>query len=126
MEWIDRFNEAIDYVERHLTDEIDYVRLGETACCSSYHFQRMFTYLAGQPMSEYIRKRKMSLAAVDLQGGAMKVVDVAAKYGYDSPTAFNRAFQSVLWPVTLRTFFRQSRPSGEKLPWTGRWNVLRA
>ena len=95
MEWIDRFNEAIDYVERHLTDEIDYVRLGEIACCSSYHFQRMFTYLAGQPMSEYIRKRKMSLAAVDLQGGAMKVVDVAAKYGYDSPTAFNRAFQSV-------------------------------
>ena len=95
MEWIDRFNEAIDYVERHLTDEINYVRLGEIACCSSYHFQRMFTYLAGQPMSEYIRKRKMSLAAVDLQGGAMKVVDVAAKYGYDSPTAFNRAFQSV-------------------------------
>lgn len=95
MEWIDRFNEAIDYMEQHLTDEIDYMRLGEIACCSSYHFQRMFTYLAGQPLSEYIRKRKMSLAAVDLQGGDEKVIDVAAKYGYHSPTAFNRAFQSV-------------------------------
>jgi len=95
MEWIDRFNEAISYIEAHLTDEIDYARLGEIACCSSYHFQRMFTYLAGQPLSEYIRKRRMSLAAVDLQGGTAKIVDVAAKYGYSSPTAFNRAFQSV-------------------------------
>ncbi len=95
MEWIERLNEAIAYIEEHLTEEIDYERLGKIACCSSYHFQRMFTYMAGVPLSEYIRRRKMSLAAVDLQSTGMKIIDVAGKYGYNSPTAFNRAFQSV-------------------------------
>ena len=95
MEWIERLNHAIDYIEEHLTKEIEYEQLGRIACCSAYHFQRMFTYMAGVPLSEYIRRRKMSLAAVDLQGGDAKIIDVAAKYGYSSPTAFNRAFQSV-------------------------------
>ena len=95
MEWIERLNEAITYIEEHLTEEIDYERLGKIACCSSYHFQRMFTYMAGVPLSEYIRRRRMSLAAVDLQSTGIKIIDVAGKYGYNSPTAFNRAFQSV-------------------------------
>lgn len=95
MEWIDRLNSAIEYIEDHLTDEIDYEQLGRIAFCSAYHFQRMFTYMAGVPLSEYIRRRKMSLAAVDLQGKDMKIIDVADKYGYSSPTAFNRAFQSI-------------------------------
>lgn len=95
MEWMERLNDAIRYIEDHLTDEIDYAQLGKIACCSSYHFQRMFTYMAGFPLSEYIRKRKMSLAAVDLQDRDRKIIDIAAKYGYQSPTAFNRAFQSV-------------------------------
>ncbi len=95
MEWMERLNDAIRYIEDHLTDEIDYAQLGKIACCSSYHFQRMFTYMAGFPLSEYIRKRKMSLAAVDLQDRDKKIIDIAAKYGYQSPTAFNRAFQSV-------------------------------
>ena len=95
MEWIERLNEAMGYMEEHLADEIDMEKLGKIACCSSYHFKRMFTYMAGVPLSEYIRRRKMSLAAVDLQGKDRKIIDVAAKYGYSSPTAFNRAFQSV-------------------------------
>ena len=95
MEWIERLNDAIGYIEEHLTNEIDYEQLGRIACCSSYHFQRMFSYMAGVPLSEYIRRRKMSLAAVDLQGKDMKIIDVASKYGYQSPTAFNRAFHSV-------------------------------
>ena len=95
MEWIERFNDAIAYIEKNLTDEMDYEQLGRIACCSSYHFQRMFSYMAGMPLSEYIRRRKMSLAAVDLQGGEMKISDVALKYGYSSPTAFNRAFQAI-------------------------------
>ena len=95
MEWIERLNEAIGYMEEHLLDGIDYEQLGRIACCSSYHFQRMFTYMAGVPLSEYILRIKMSLAAVDLQGKDMKIIDVAGKYGYSSPTAFNRAFQSV-------------------------------
>lgn len=95
MDWIERLNEAIHYMEENLTGEIEYDKLGQIACCSAYHFQRMFAYIAGMPLSAYIRKRKMSLAAVDLQGGNAKIIDVAAKYGYASPTAFNRAFQSV-------------------------------
>ncbi len=95
MEWIERLNDAVRYMEEHLTDEISYEQLGRIACCSSYHFQRMFAYMAGVPLSEYIRRRKMSLAAVDLKSGDAKVIDIAAKYGYRSPTAFNRAFQSV-------------------------------
>lgn len=80
MEWIERLNDAIGYIEEHLTDEIDYEQLGQIACCSSYHFQRMFTYMAGISLSEYIRRRKMSLAAVDLQGKSMKIIDVAGKF----------------------------------------------
>ena len=95
MEWIDRLNQSLQYIEEHLTDEIDYAQLGRIACCSAYHYQRMFAYMAGIPLSEYIRRRRMSLAAVELQGGGAKIIDVAAKYGYSSPTAFNRAFQAV-------------------------------
>mgnify|MGYP001025583662 CR=1 FL=1 len=95
MEWVERLNRSIAYIEEHLTSEIDHERLGQIACCSAYHYQRMFTYMAGIPLAEYIRRRKMSLAAVDLQGKDAKIVDVAEKYGYSSPTAFNRAFQSI-------------------------------
>ena len=95
MDWMKRLNEAIRYIEENLTGEIEYEKIGQIACCSAYHFQRMFAYIAGIPLSEYIRKRRMSLAAVDLQGSDAKIIDVAAKYRYTSPTAFNRAFQSV-------------------------------
>ena len=95
MEWVERLNESIDYMEEHLTDEISYEQLGQIACCSAYHYQRMFTYMAGVTLAEYIRRRKMSLAAVDLRGGEERVIDIAEKYGYSSPTAFNRAFQAV-------------------------------
>ena len=94
MEWVERLNQSMDYIEEHLADEIDYEQLGRIACCSAYHYQRMFTYMAGITLAEYIRRRKMSLAAVDLQGGDERIIDIAEKYGYRSPTAFNRAFQS--------------------------------
>lgn len=95
MEWIDRLNSAVNYMEEHLSDEIDYEQIAKIACCSAYHFQRMFSYMANVPLSEYIRRRRMTLAAVDLQDSGQKVIDVALKYGYVSPTAFNRAFQGV-------------------------------
>ena len=95
MEWIERLNEAMNEIEEHLTDTIDYDRMSRIACCSSYHFQRMFAYMAGITLSEYIRRRKMSLAAVDLQSGGEKIITVAQKYGYQSPTAFNWAFRAV-------------------------------
>lgn len=95
MEWIEKLNASIEYIESHLTEEIDVDQLARIACCSSFHYQRMFAYMAGVPLSEYIRRRRMSLAAVDLASGDQKIVDIALKYGYSSPTAFNRAFQSI-------------------------------
>lgn len=95
MEWITRLNNAIGYIEEHLCDEIDNNEVAKLTCCSTYHFQRIFAYMADVTLSEYIRRRRMSRAAMDLQSGTEKIVDIAAKYGYDSPTAFNRAFQSV-------------------------------
>jgi len=95
MDWIERLNKAIAFMEEHMTEEIDYNQVAKIACCSSYHFQRMFAYIAGVPLPEYVRRRKMSLAVVDLQSGDEKIIDVALKYGYSSPTAFNRAFQSI-------------------------------
>lgn len=95
MEWIERLNGAINYIEEHLGEDIDLNEASKIACCSTYHFQRMFAYMADIPLSEYMRRRRMSLAAVDLQSGDNKVIDVALKYGYDSPTAFNRAFKNI-------------------------------
>ncbi len=95
MEWLQRLNESLNYLEEHIADTIAYEEAARIACCSTFHYQRMFTYIAGMPLSEYVRRRRMTAAAFDLQSGGMKVIDVAMKYGYDSPTAFNRAFQSV-------------------------------
>lgn len=95
MDWMNRLNSAINYMEEHMEQEIDMEKVASIAGCSSYHFQRMFAYMANVPLSEYIRKRKMSLAAADLLQEENKVIDIALKYGYDSPTAFNRAFKSV-------------------------------
>lgn len=94
MDWIANWNRALDYLEAHLEGEIRLEELGRLAGCSGYHFQRMFSYIAGIPLGEYIRKRKMSRAAADLQRGE-RVLDTALKYGYESPTSFNRAFQAV-------------------------------
>ncbi len=95
MEWVEKLNQSMDYIEQNLTKELDYEQLGRVACCSSYHFQRMFTYMAGMTLSEYVRRRKMSLAAEDLLSGEEKIIDLALKYGYASPTAFTRAFESI-------------------------------
>lgn len=95
MEWLKNLSDAIAYIEEHLDDEISYERAAEIACCSPNYFQRMFSYVAGISLSDYIRRRRMTQAAFDLQHRNVKVIDVALKYGYTSPTAFNRAFQSV-------------------------------
>ena len=95
MDWIERLNNAMNYIEEHLCDKLELDEAARIACCSTYHFQRMFAYMAGVPLSEYVRRRRMTLAAADLQSGGAKVIDAALKYGYESPTAFNRAFKSI-------------------------------
>lgn len=95
MEWLRQLSRAINYIEENLEGEISYDEAAKLACCSTYYFQRMFSYIAGISLSEYIRRRRMSLAAFELQASNIKVMDVGMKYGYQSPTSFNRAFQSV-------------------------------
>jgi AraC family transcriptional regulator len=95
VEWLERLNCAVDYIEGHLAAEIHYAEAAKIACCSTFHFQRMFSYIAGVPLSVYIRRRRMTMAAFELQQSDVKVIDLALRFGYDSPTAFNRAFQSV-------------------------------
>lgn len=94
MSWLDRLNQAIEYIENHLQDEIDYERIADIFGYSVYHVQRVFAMVAGTPLSEYIRNRKLSKAALELQNGEEKVIDVALKYGYSSPNSFNRAFKA--------------------------------
>ncbi|SDL86390.1 AraC family transcriptional regulator [Sediminibacillus halophilus] len=99
MDSLKQMNEAIKYIEAHLADEMDYKEVAKRAFCSEYHFKRMFSFLAGVTLSEYIRRRRLTLAAFDLQEGQEKVIDLAVKYGYQSPDAFTRAFQ-ILHGVT--------------------------
>jgi AraC family transcriptional regulator len=95
MDWVARMNRAIRYIEEHLTETIDYAEAAKAACCSVCHFRRLFSFIAGVSLSEYIRRRRLTLAAFELQNGRTKVVDLALKYGYDSPEAFTRAFQQL-------------------------------
>ncbi|WP_166246229.1 AraC family transcriptional regulator [Paenibacillus turpanensis] len=96
MEWLERMNRAIDYIEANLTEEVELGEVARMACCSSYQFQRMFSFITDVTLAEYIRRRRLTLAALELQhGGAEKVVDVALKYGYESPVSFARAFNAL-------------------------------
>ncbi|MBS5932173.1 MAG: AraC family transcriptional regulator [Clostridiales bacterium] len=92
MNLIEQLNRAIGYIELNLTDAEALSSVANVTSYSSYHFQRIFNYLTDMPLSEYIRKRKMSVAVVDLQRGN-KVIDVAVKYGYNSADSFARAFE---------------------------------
>ena len=95
MDWLKRMNNAMEYIETHLSGEIDYDQAAGIACCSTYHFQRMFSFIASVPLSEYIRRRRLTLAAFELQNSGTKVIDMAFKYGYESPEAFSRAFKKM-------------------------------
>ena len=93
MEWIQRLNKALEYIEENLDDEISYEKAAQIACCSTYHFQRTFSYIAGIPVSEYIRRRRMTAAAFDLQADNHKISEIALKYGYNSPTSLTVRFK---------------------------------
>lgn len=94
MNWIDGMSRALDYVEENLCCEISYGEAAKLCCCSEYHFQRAFSILCGCTLGEYIRQRRLTLAGLELQSEGAKVIDVALKYGYDSPDSFSKAFRS--------------------------------
>ena len=93
MDWIIGLQKAIDYIEDNLTETIDYEMVAAQSFSSSYHFQRVFSILCGFTIGEYIRNRRLSLAGTELATSDAKVIDVALKYGYESPDSFAKAFQ---------------------------------
>jgi AraC family transcriptional regulator len=110
MDSLRRLNDAIGYIEENLLEDIDFKEVARRAYCSEYHFQRMFSYLAGISLSEYIRRRRLSLAAFELMNRKVRILDVAIKYGYNSPDSFTRAFQC-LHGITPS----EARKSGQSL-----------
>jgi len=93
MDWLDKMNGAMDYIENNLNHNIDYWEIARIACCSEYHFRRMFPFVSGISLSEYIRRRRLTLVAFDLSHSNKKIADIAVEYGYSSPDAFSRAFK---------------------------------
>lgn len=93
MDWIIGIQHAIDYIEDNLTETIDYEEVAKKCYSSSYHFQRVFSILCGFTLGEYIRNRRLTLAGRELATNNAKVIDVAMKYGYESPDSFAKAFQ---------------------------------
>ncbi|WP_391559206.1 GyrI-like domain-containing protein [Robertmurraya sp.] len=95
MDLLKNFNDALHYIEENLDQEFDFNEVAKLAGCSEYHFRRMFSLLSGVSLSEYIRRRRLTLAAFELNQSGVRIIDVAMKYGYNSPDSFSRAFQSL-------------------------------
>ena len=91
--WIEGFLESIDFMEQNITDELDIEEIAGKAALSPFYYQRIFGALCGMTVGEYIRARRMTLAAQELNRKGVKVIDAAVKYGYDSPDSFTKTFQ---------------------------------
>ncbi|MFC9128820.1 helix-turn-helix domain-containing protein [Streptomyces sp. NPDC057099] len=92
---LDRLNQAMAQIERNLGDSVDVTDLARTACTSEYHLRRMFSALAGMPLSEYIRRRRLTVAGAEVLSGDATLLEIAIRYGYGSGEAFARAFRTM-------------------------------
>jgi AraC-like DNA-binding protein len=92
MNWIQGLSKAIDYIEKHLTDDISIEDVACQAYTSSSHFQLIFHVVTGITVGEYIRNRRLSCAAQDLLQSNGKIIDVAMRYRYDTQESFSKAF----------------------------------
>ena len=95
MNWDERMNMAIDHIEANLDGQIDMAKVAKIMCQSVTAFQRTFAVILNISITEYIRRRRMTLAAIALRSGAQKVIDIALRYGYESPESFSRAFKEI-------------------------------
>lgn len=92
MNFLQQMNNSLDYIEQHMDQKIDIEKIAQIAYTSKFHYQRMFNLLTGYTVLEYIRKRRLTLAAQELSTNDIKVIDIALKYGYETPESFSRAF----------------------------------
>ena len=93
MNWLKHLNDTLEYVENHIDEEIDVKEIAKRVHSSYHHFVRTFYILSGITLAEYIRKRRLTLAATDLVGGNQKIIDIAYKYQYSTPESFSKAFK---------------------------------
>lgn len=93
MDMLKGMNEALSYIESQLDGQIDYGQVARISGVSEFHFRRMFSYLSGMSLGVYIRNRRLSKAAMELQQGKERIMDLAVKYGYESADGFSRAFR---------------------------------
>jgi AraC family transcriptional regulator len=93
MEILHRLNDCIKYIEENLQDKIEHDHLAHIALSSKFHFQRMFHIVTGFTVADYIRRRRLTLAAQELMKPDVKVIDVALRYGYETPESFSKAFR---------------------------------
>ncbi|MFV2101356.1 AraC family transcriptional regulator [Micromonospora sp. LOL_024] len=92
---LERLNQAMDHVERHLDRPVDAAELARIAVTSEFHFRRLFSALAGVGLSEYVRRRRLTVAAAEVVAGQQTLLDIAVRCGYGSAEAFARAFKAV-------------------------------
>lgn len=92
MQWTVQMSDAVNYIEEHLDDDIDNDKIAQITCCSYDNFQRIFSFVFGISLAEYIRYRRLTLSAIELQKSDARIIDIAIKYGYASHEAFSRAF----------------------------------
>ncbi|QOR68168.1 AraC family transcriptional regulator [Cytobacillus suaedae] len=106
MAWVESIQKAINFIEDNLVEELTIEQISKEANASAFHFQRTFTLLTGISIGEYVRRRRLTLAAQELITTSCKVIDVAYKYGYDTPEAFTKAFrrQHGIVPSEARKF----------------------
>ncbi|MEH7491517.1 AraC family transcriptional regulator [Neobacillus niacini] len=93
MGWVESLQTAIDYMEDHLLDDITIEDIAKQASVSEFHFQRIFSVLTDITVGDYLRRRRLTLAAQELSTTESKIIDVALKYGYDTPESFSKAFR---------------------------------
>ena len=92
MEWIKVINDAIEFMEKNLTEEIGLLEVARSVNISAFHFHHAFTIMTGITPAEYIRNRRLTLAGLELADGSSKIIDIALKYGYETPESFTKAF----------------------------------
>ncbi|TDF94456.1 AraC family transcriptional regulator [Paenibacillus piri] len=95
LDWLVRMKDALDLMETRMEEPLDIAEIAKASYTSPFHFQRMFHMLTGMTVAEYIRKRKLTLAAQELATSSSRVLDIALKYGYDSPESFSKAFRKI-------------------------------